>query len=76
MLDNINSREFNIYNLSFDMSFFIWTESSVTIDMHGAGAPGWCSRVRGSFPGLGGLEKNKHVSSPSTYKAQYCGEPS
>ena len=31
--------------------------------------------VRGSFPGLGGLKKNKNVSSPSTRKTQYCGEP-
>ena len=31
--------------------------------------------VRGSFPSLGGLKKNKNVSSPSTRKTQYCGEP-
>ena len=34
------------------------------------------ARVRGSFPGLGGLKENKNVSSPSTRKTpQYCGEP-
>ena len=30
--------------------------------------------VRGSFPGLGG-SKETNVSSPSTRKTQYCGEP-
>ena len=33
------------------------------------------ARVRGSFPGLGGLKKNKNVSSPSTCESQYCWEP-
>ena len=33
------------------------------------------ARVRGSVPGLGGLKKNKNVSSPSTCESQYCGEP-
>ena len=33
------------------------------------------ARVRGSFPDLGGLKKTKTVSSPSTRKTQYCGEP-
>ena len=33
------------------------------------------ARVRGSFPGLGGLKETKYVSSPSTRKTQYCGEP-
>ena len=32
-------------------------------------------KVRSSVPGLGGLKKNKNVSSPSTCTAQYCGEP-
>ena len=31
------------------------------------------ARVRGSFPGFSGLKKN--VSSPSTRKTQYSGEP-
>ena len=33
------------------------------------------ARVRGSVPGLGGLKETKNVSSPSTRKTQYCGEP-
>ena len=34
------------------------------------------ARVRGSFPGHGGLKKKtKNVSSPSTCESQYCGEP-
>ena len=33
------------------------------------------ARVRGSFPGLGGLKQTKNVSSPSTRKTQYCGGP-
>ena len=33
------------------------------------------ARVRGSVPGLGGLKETKNVSSPSTCKSQYCGEP-
>ena len=33
------------------------------------------ARVRGSFPGLGGLKETKNVSSPSTCESQYCGEP-
>ena len=33
------------------------------------------ARVRGSFPGIGGL-KETNVSSPSTREAQHCGEPS
>ena len=33
------------------------------------------ARVRGSFPGLGGLKETKIVSSPSTCESQYCGEP-
>ena len=33
------------------------------------------ARVRGSVPGLGGLEETKYVSSPSTCGSQYCGEP-
>ena len=32
------------------------------------------ARARGSVPGLGGLKKT-FVSSPSTPKTQYCGEP-
>ena len=30
-------------------------------------------RVRGSFPGRGGLKTNKNISSPSTRKTPYCG---
>ena len=35
------------------------------------------ARARGSVPGLaiGGLKVTKNVSSPSTCKSQYCGEP-
>ena len=33
------------------------------------------ARVRGSVPGLGGLEETKNVSSPSTCESQYCSEP-
>ena len=33
------------------------------------------AKVRGSVPGLGGLEETKNVSSPSTCESQYCGEP-
>ena len=33
------------------------------------------ARVRGSFPGRGGLKESKYVFSPSTRKIQYCGEP-
>ena len=33
------------------------------------------ARARGSVPGVGGLKKNKNVSSPSTCETQYCGEP-
>ena len=33
------------------------------------------ARVRGSVPGLGGFKEKKNVSSPSTCKTQYCGEP-
>ena len=33
------------------------------------------ARVRGSVPGLGGLQETKNVSSPSTCESQYCGEP-
>ena len=33
------------------------------------------ARVRGSVPRLGGLKETKNVSSPSTCKSQYCGEP-
>ena len=33
------------------------------------------ARVRGSFPGHGGLKETKNVSSPSTCESQYCGEP-
>ena len=33
------------------------------------------ARVRVSVPGLGGLKKTENVSSPSTCKSQYCGEP-
>ena len=33
------------------------------------------ARAQGSFLGLGGLKRNKHVSSPSTCETQYCGEP-
>ena len=29
----------------------------------------------GPFPGLGSLDETKNVSSPSTRKTQYCGEP-
>ena len=32
------------------------------------------ARVRGSFPGLGGLKETKSVYSPSTCESQYCGE--
>ena len=31
------------------------------------------ARVRDPFPGLGGLKRNKDVSSLSTRKTQYCG---
>ena len=31
--------------------------------------------VRSSVPGLGGLKETENVSSPSTCKNQYCGEP-
>ena len=33
------------------------------------------ARVRVSFPDLGGLKETKNVSSSSTRKTQYCGEP-
>ena len=33
------------------------------------------ARVRVRFPGFGGPKGNKNVSSPSTPKTQYCGEP-
>ena len=33
------------------------------------------ARVRGSFPGLGGLKETKMFFSPSTRKTQYCGAP-
>ena len=33
------------------------------------------ARVRGSVPGLGGLQETKNVSSPSKCESQYCGEP-
>ena len=33
------------------------------------------ARVRGSFPGFDGLKETTNVSSPSTRKTQYCGEP-
>ena len=33
------------------------------------------ARVRGSVPGLGGLNETQNVSSPSTCETQYCGEP-
>ena len=33
------------------------------------------ARVRGSVPGLGGLNETKDVSPPSTCESQYCGEP-
>ena len=37
---------------------------------------GFHARVRGSVPGLGGLEEaKKNVSSPSTRKNKYLGEP-
>ena len=39
------------------------------------GTAAFHARVRGSFPGLGGLQETKNVSSPSTPKTQYCGEP-
>ena len=32
-------------------------------------------KIRCSVPGLGGLKETKNVSSPSTWKSQYCGEP-
>ena len=33
------------------------------------------ARVQGSVPGLGGLKEANNVSSPSTRKTQYFGEP-
>ena len=33
------------------------------------------AKVQGSVPGLGGLKETKNVSSPSTRKTQYCGQP-
>ena len=70
--------ELTIKHDNFNKLFII---GLATVYWFGAGDLGYCLAplpftLEFVVPGLGGLKETKNISSPSTPKTQYCGEPS